>query len=464
MQTNENSSKNISCAKPSCPTNSNAELPRASPLTRPKGILKHNRKYDKPSKIRQNTTIQQRPLSERKGERDIDRDTLADELGFLNIESTIGKETRTVGETSVKSFVKDEIVERCPALVQNIHSNKENDSISTVHKMDGNEKKNDIVRNKASTAEGNLLPPTKVVRSLAELVTLAGKTSAMASTSSSDSNLECIEADVEFSCLPKEEYDDIVDEATSQGLSVDKYLELLDEDNSKQNPNNQGIFDDNDKGADLSHEEGDDDDGDDIFDFFADNVAEEDEKPAPPLRAFMLLWNAISGWITAEAVALLREYKNEIFTSKEAPLTLGSNLAPEGQSHMSDICASRCASLMNILKRNLMKSLDELGYSTIDEYTRRTAETRLGELIQRFDFTEPMVKFQSIQWRALTIILLNIVLPRHDLAYEGKTGIIVKDEESSELKLPNTLKEVGISLEEYKYLVDKAIPSLDHGS
>jgi hypothetical protein len=296
-------------------------------------------------------------------------------------------------------------------------------------------------------------------------VKLARETNEIVSSPSGTGTSETFEADMEFSCMPQEEYNKLVKEAKSHGLAIDKYLESIREENKKGSQADHDADNDEEE-SELSNHQDEEEYDDDIFDFFGGSMAEAEEEPSPPLRPFMVLWNAISGWLTVEAVALLREYKHDIFSSQEPPLTLESNSSPTQQNNpeMSDICASRCAALVNMLKINLVKSLDELGYSTSDEYTRRIAETRLGEFVQKFDFHEPMVQFLSIQWKALTIILLNIVLPRHDLAYEGKTGIVVRDGVPHELTLPHTLKELGMTIEEYKYLVDTAIPSLDVGS
>jgi len=205
----------------------------------------------------------------------------------------------------------------------------------------------------------------------------------------------------------------------------------------------------------------------DMFDFFGQEQQEEDEAlPEPDLRAFMILWNALKTWITADAVDVLKKYKAESFASKHDSegyrITKQDPFGKSKKEQPCDVHLSRCAGLMNMLKMNLTKCLDDCGYSADDGYTIKTAETRLYEFVQFFDYSEPMVKFHSDMWKALTVILLNIVLPRHDLAFEGKSGIIVQDH--AELTLPPMLREVGITMEEYKYLVNSAIPSLDLGS
>jgi len=395
---------------------------------KPKGILKQKRRYA-PRPSSQSTSTEQRVQSELDGSATMqdDRDSLEENQAGM-------------------SFFKDNIVERPIQIPVSLSNDDRKDS------TDGCRDKS------ASNIQGG---EGKVVRSLSELVSLASNLHDMESSSSDIAKSETIEAHMEFSCMPKEEYDDLLKQAKSSGLPMTEYLESLQEDN-KEGLYSKHNVDSDDDGDGTDQEE--EDDGDDIFEFFGGALAEEEEQPPPPLRAFMVVWNAISRWITTDAVGLLKKYKNDMFVSEEPPLTVEVKIiTPTDRTEISDICASRCASLMNMLKINLVRSLDELGYSTSDDYTRRLAETRLAEFVQKFDFAEPMVKFNSIQWRALTIILLNIVLPRHDLAYEGKTGIVFRDEVSHVLTLPNTLKEVGMSVEEYKYLVDTAIPSLDVG-
>lgn len=394
---------------------------------KPKGILKQKRRYGPRPSSQSNGNIQKAQAEDVDGSDTIQTDR-----------DSVGEKDRGM------SFFKDIIVERpvIPTLIN------DKDKMESIDECRGD-----------TTNHGE----RKVVRSLSELVSLASNLHAMESSPSGITNSETIEAHMEFSCMPQEEYDDLIKQAKSSGLPIEKYLEYL-QDDDKEGIDSKECVNGNDDEDDDGTDQDEEDDGNDIFDFFGSALAEEEERPPPPLRAFMVLWNAISRWITADSVVLLRSYKSDKFVNQEPPVTVALNAAPNKITEMSDICASRCAGLMNMLKINLIRSLDELGYSTSDNYTRRMAETRLGEFVQKFDFTDPMVKFNSIQWRALTIILLSVVLPRHDLAYEGKTGIVVRDEVSPELALPNTLKEVGMSVEEYKYLVDTAIPSLDVGS
>jgi len=390
--------------------------------------------------------------------RDLDNDTLADELGIpKELDSMMGGSFESGEIPSVKSFVKDKIVERPVKLSQSLNKANvvgRNGSIGAEEENVGNVEKEDVE------------PPMKVIKTLSELFSLAQEATALnasaAEQQTADINNEIIEANIEFSCMSTEEYDEVVKDAEISGLSLQEYV-----DSRKENGEGDLISDNgNDSGIDNSDQnldsDDDDDDENDMFDFFSGDLSEEEETmPPPPLRPFIIFWNALSNWITADAVDVLRKYKSECFVNSEAPITQPP-IDLMKMEETSDICLSRCAGLMNMLKMNLVKSLDDLGYSAEDGYTRRLAESRLSEFIQRFDYSEPMVKFRSSMWKAMTVILLYIVLPRRDIAFEGRSGVVMKDE--TELTLPSSLRDIGLSIEEYKYLVDSAIPSLDIGS
>jgi hypothetical protein len=179
----------------------------------------------------------------------------------------------------------------------------------------------------------------------------------------------------------------------------------------------------------------------------------------------MMIWNALSTWITPEAVLTLREFKNDLFENESHIIPDDSVPARNDPPEMSDIASSRAAGLMSMLKMHLSKCLTELGYNGNDGYTKRVAETRLSNFIQHFDYSKPMVQFHSDMWRAVTVILLDIVLPKYDIAYEGQSGLIISSGQLDiSIPISTYVTSIGISREEYNYLVTKAIPSLDSGA
>ena len=436
--------------------------------------------------------------------RDLENDTLADELGIRE-EPHFDHYTGDGEQPSVKAFVKDLVVERS---VKNWSRSQSQTKHETTQVNDVNVARGsmEIVGESASS------PPPRIIKSLSELVSLAQEASSYSDEASTrkstekfapssekengdgngdtdadaqDTDATHLEANLEFSCMSTEEYDLMLKEAELSGVSIEEHLYLKQEETEESAAASDGGGDDDDdddnydeslsndigEGDDVSNKHDSEDEGD-IFDFFADNDSDEEEYvPPPPVRPFMVLWSALSDWITYEAVAVLRKHKSELFASRNGSDSATTKVVThesDGEKRnigVSDICLSRCAGLTTMLKMNLVKSLGDLGYNSEDGYTRRIAETRLSEFVQCFDFSTPMVKFQTEMYRALTIVLLNIVLPRHDIAYEGQAGIIVKDDTPpSKLRLPFPLSEIGITTEEYKYLVNTAIPMLDVGS
>ena len=128
----------------------------------------------------------------------------------------------------------------------------------------------------------------------------------------------------------------------------------------------------------------------------------------------------------------------------------------------NDIAASRCEGLMSMIKMNLSKGLIELGHGKNDEYVRRMAHVRLGEFIQTFNFSAPMVKLDSKMWLALSVLLLHLLLPKEircdDDDKEREEGL-----HESRNNVPVSIAAIGICFEEYTYLTKSAIPTLSRG-
>ncbi len=52
-----------------------------------------------------------------------------------------------------------------------------------------------------------------------------------------------------------------------------------------------------------------------------DDKDDEECIPPPPLHPIMVLWNAISMWITPDAVTILHQYKKEIFVDEKGEIS-----------------------------------------------------------------------------------------------------------------------------------------------
>lgn len=492
---NNSSAEKVTQTQRANPQEAAPEASSSTSTTKPKGILKKS--------------------TQKPRQRNLENDSLADELGI-----SVGRESHhTTKEDddsgnwekpSTAPFVKDQVVERSVKDWSKSKSKSKN-SVKikdTVHVQKASDKKTTSssealqpekeaaaatsdrkISSAPPTSSQNLDNEPKVIKSLAELVSFANElkdqnqasnekksestkmnkdndiSASMSDLDDSTKNpldeTSVLEADLEFSCMSAQEYDAMLKESETSDTFEENDTEGDEEPDTE---NSGGFLDDSDEGnEDDSHDEG------GLFDFFGggdDDALVEEALPPPPLRPFMVLWNALSGWITAEAVAVLRKHKSELFSSngKEGVILETKGDGTDMHIGTCDIDLSRCAGLMTMLKMNLVKALSESGYNSEDLYTRRIAENRLSEFVQCFDFSRSMVKFDMKMYRALTIILVSIVLPRHDIAYEGEAGIIVKDEPSNEIPFPSPLREIGVTEEEFKYLVNRAIPTLDLGS
>lgn len=425
---------------------------------KPKGILKKSNKY---------SNMDSSVASDHSNDDYFHRfqnESLASELGLGKHHELIHQDANENhdDEKSVRPFVKDTIVER---KVESLDTNKIQTSFHA-SAIEGHDTSTSHSVEKIESIQNDM----KVIGSLSELVAYAQQVSEEAAN---DNNNAAIETELDFSCFSKDDYEQLSQSAKSLGISIEEYLHRLqneeeEEIDDDQNPDR----DDEDSNPYERHEENDDDDGDNdddgIMDLFGSPLEEEETLPAPPPRPFMMIWNALSMWITPEAVLVLREFKNDLFEDgNNNHLVPDDTVAPRlVPPEMSDIASSRAAGLMSMLKMNLSKCLTELGYKGDDGYTKRVAETRLSNFIQHFDYSKPMVQFHSDLWRALTIILLDIVLPKYDIAFEGQSGqqVIPSGQLDDNVLISTYVTRIGISKEEYKYLVTKAIPSLDAGA
>ena len=280
----------------------------------------------------------------------------------------------------------------------------------------------------------------------------------MAITNDEENNIDSehifdkeIETNMEFSCMTREEYDESVEMAIAAGVSVEEFLGQQEEARR-----NEEIIDDveDEKKADEdeSMTEIDSTERDEFLDFFStcDEEDEEEILPPPKPRPFMILWNAITTWMTGEAMLCAQNLssnaveRNDILEKEHAETRV-----------IDDIGVSRCKGLMAMLKFNLIKALEDLGHNADDGFTRKTSEEQLGKWVQFFNFSEPMVKLDSTMWRALTVILLNNIMPKDDLAH--------KRQSDREKRFPESAKAAGLTFDEYHYLAESAIPSLSSG-
>jgi hypothetical protein len=232
-----------------------------------------------------------------------------------------------------------------------------------------------------------------------------------------DANLKSakvVEADLEFSVMSPDEYQQQVDEECK-----------LDTELFEGHYNVFGSDEEDDSVTDTPLEEHDEeliDEEDTLFD--GEHVMEGRPGPAP--RAFMVLWTTLSSWLTPEAADLLKD----------------PSATPKPRSY-TDVAASRCAGVMAMVNMHLQRARKELH---IPEEHIKSVKLRVCDWLRCLDYSQQTHKLNTKLWRCLTVILIDIVESAHPA------------------ELPLGASDVGMTMEEYRYLTRSAIKSLQQGS
>ena len=233
------------------------------------------------------------------------------------------------------------------------------------------------------------------------------------------------ETDLEFSVLSKQEFDELI--ADDMEGRLEQPIDAF-----------RGRFD-------IFASDGDDDDpvfsgcaSDDDNSLWSDHDDELEETIPPEPRAFIKLWETLSGWVTPEAVALIKDW-----TVGET-VEVSPNWVPVVDT--SEIAASRCAGLMALLNMHFPRCWKELGYSNEME---KVAKHRVADLLRAFNYSRPTARLDTALWRAMTNVLICMVLP-------------TKDDELT--TFAPAAKSVGLSIEEYVYLTKSCFVCLEAGS
>jgi hypothetical protein len=270
-----------------------------------------------------------------------------------------------------------------------------------------------------------------IFNSLSDLMKAAGT---LPPQDESHHNASVIEADLSFKCMDPDTFRDY-----KQMKDAEYYEACLGRpivgwgDGSSRD-------DETDENSDPSRENDDDEGGDGLL-FGEDDDEEESEDEVSgerrPPRSFLVLWNAISAWVTPQAV----EYIRRLYEFEYS----------DGSSHddewslpplydTSDIGASRCIGLQALLKLHCQRCWQkELQRDMADI---RVAEKRLGELLRCMDYSQPMPKLSSLQAKAMACVLLETVMPCSD---------------SKSSAVPDCCMRLDMTMEEYKYLSQSAI-------
>lgn len=182
-----------------------------------------------------------------------------------------------------------------------------------------------------------------------------------------------VEADLSFSVMTQEQYGEKMTEIKREmeDERQDMYKMFLGSDN---------VFD----GECSSAASDDDSDDDDEFLEFlmeTENYESDDEEveEAQP-RAFSLVWNVLSLWLTPEAVEWMARLEGP-GESSDTPAFYNNERTL--QVDKSDIGASRCAGLMAMIKMYLPSSMKELKYP--DDMRRIAGKFPIRAFLQQHD-------------------------------------------------------------------------------
>ena len=263
-----------------------------------------------------------------------------------------------------------------------------------------------------------------VFSSISELMDKAGTFPVEGSTS------QVVEADLSFACMTSEEYDETIKQAESLDPSK------LNDDNVANYPEtrNNHFADQDEVFSDDDREWSGDDENDDPM--YGGSDDSEEELPAPEPRAFIKLWDAITGWATPEAIALLKEWRESDTNSVVDSVPLVDQ---------SDVGSSRRKGLQAMLNMYLSPSMKDLG---LPQDARRKVEFRLNNFLRTLNYSNAMAKFDSSMWKVMTCIFVDMVLIDSSTAAQTTKT------------LPAAAKDVGMVTEEYMYLTRSAVINL----
>lgn len=262
-----------------------------------------------------------------------------------------------------------------------------------------------------------------VFSSISELMSQAGTLPSQQQDSSDPPQV--VEADLSFACMTSQEYDETV-KCAAESMDIN-----LDADTAGgPEEANGNVFLGNDKVFfDDDYSTGSDDEND-------SSLEGDDDFIQPEPRAFMKLWEAITDWVTPETISLIKRWRTNDMDCSE------TESVP--QVDQSDVGSSRRKGLNSMITMYLPSTLDDLG---VQQHDRRRVEMRLDNFLRTLSFSKPMAKFGSKLWKAMTCVLVDMVL--------------LDSTQSTNVLLPPPASEVGMVADEYKYLIKSAVTNLE---
>lgn len=304
---------------------------------------------------------------------------------------------------------------------------------------------------KASNSENNEDP--LVIESLEGLMQAAGEILPDNPNKITD-DTKLVEANISFSVMTQDHYE--------EKLPVMK--EELEEERIRQLEVFTGksdIFGDDDESiegavdGDIIENDDDDDDDDAVMELLMGSDIDIDDENdntstgrQSKVRAFTLLWDALTNWMTHDTVLWVKTLRDShhngnastMLDSNNNSKTMDVEWSP--MIDRSDIGASRCAGVLAMLRLYLGRCMEELNHPL---ESRRKAEKRLNDIMRTFDYSLENPKLTADHWKAMACILLDMVL------------IETREAETALIQIPPSVAKIGMSKEEFEYLSRKAL-------
>jgi len=223
-----------------------------------------------------------------------------------------------------------------------------------------------------------------------------------------------------------------------------------------------GDGDENIEGAVDGDDTDNDDDDDAVMELLLGSDIHNDDENGdasahrqPEVRAFTLIWEALTSWMTHDTVLWVKALRNGHLKNQNDKKNVNASENPDNNNNLtsidtewstmvdrSDIGASRCAGVLAMIRLYLRNCMEELNHPL---ESRRKAEKRLNDIMRTFDYSRENPKLSAAQWKGMACVLLDAVL------------IETREADSSLILVPPSVAKIGMSKEEFEYLSRKAV-------
>ena len=199
--------------------------------------------------------------------------------------------------------------------------------------------------------------------------------------------------------------------------------------------------------------------------FPIDHDSDYEQDHSEEKRAFLIIWQTLSQWLTAETMDLIQGHDTDDDDEKRAQ-ELSAAKSEDASNTVEEVsverrsveigASSRRSGITNMIRMHLTRSLAELKRLPLSTQQQkdilndqRKIEQRLGECVRTFDISGPVANFSTKHWKVMTTILIIISFP----SLSTDSGM-----------LPSSAQSLGMTAEEYRYLTQSALTSLNNAT